>query len=130
MRRIFFTLMVIIVSTSTINAWEIKEINIDLSRKKIENVDPGQWDDADERSQSITIKATYNNESFYIYSLSIMEETQIKIKNKNNIILYSIITTLESNHKNHFPMIVSQKGQYRLEIEHKGICYYGDFEIQ
>ena len=85
------------------------------------------WD-SDSRSLGVTLTATHDDTSIYLYSNETMEEAIITVfDSQGNIIAYSI-AYISPEHRFSLPLTAG-KGKYYLEVEYKEYCYYGDFEI-
>ena len=76
----------------------------------------------------IPIEASYNATNIYLRPWLQMEIMIIRIKDKQENIMYELCTTLFANEEFSLPIHLS-KGSYTLEIINGNICYYGDFEI-
>lgn len=83
----------------------------------------------DKRSVTTNSPSIYHDENtLYIHSCLLMEETILTIKDEYNNIVCSIIGSILPDEENIFEMNI-KNGTYTIELESKENIYYGYFEI-
>ena len=87
----------------------------------------GKWH-KDHRSINQTPTVSHDENIFYIHSETLIENTQITIKDLYDNIIYSVTVTILSN-ENTITIPNMTCGSYTLELGYDDNYYYGYFEV-
>ena len=91
------------------------------------NGDNPTWGD-ENRSLSYVPIAAYDNQAVYLYAYEVMQDVTITITDsKGNEVASAVVTVFPEQ-----PAVLALgagRGSYRLDVEYKGDCYYGYFEM-
>jgi hypothetical protein len=122
MRKLLLLLMLACLSVSSLQA-QRKIIIISPTHTERQN----RWEEDDRSLEDSALYVTHEKNTFYLYSDMMMEDVKLTIRDDNNDIVSSIITTITPEQDIiTIPNVIS--GSYIIEFEYKGEFYCGFFK--
>ena len=122
MRKLLLLLMLACLSVSSLQA-QRKIIIISPTHTERQN----RWVEDDRALEDSALYVTHEKNTFYLYSDMMMEDVKLTIRDDNNDIVSSIITTITPEQDIiTIPNVIS--GSYIIEFEYKGEFYCGFFK--
>lgn len=127
MKKILFILIIFLSALST-SSLQAKRKVIALMQQAVSDDQKSKWQPEERSIIDNTPFIIHDQNTFYIYSESLLEESQLTIRDEYNNIIYFTIDTILPNEEKVFTLDI-EKGIYTIELEFKENIYYGYFEI-